>query len=788
MNDWLSAVAELYGLEVPPREDPLDALADMLETVAGADLGIRPRELATSAYVGVRVGRGGSERGSEREPEPSSSAYETARVVPFAAGTYERSPGAVLLVGKDPLFADAAGFVALYEGWPTTPPPARCTLVMVRSNGGIVFASGARGIELAEARVVFAGASCVSMRGISTVAELVLPESGLHELELLDVRGLSSCSAINAREVVVEQCPALRSLEFTARQGARIADCIALERLTLALDDAESEIVRCPTLTSLQLTVFGDSTSLRLEELGMEDLDFSDGTPSALHIVRCPRLRELALEDGEDPTLDDLSLDDCPKLRRVCWGAIAPERLTARNVALEARTLDELPVDGLRELDATRCHRLTDQHLAHAEELRVLRVTDVSGIVDLALLPVAELEVLDVSGCHGIRSLSPLTRASNLRELRAEGLDQLTTLDGLKGCPLDSLHLADCTALENIDAVCGRAFEELDLRRCGSLGHQQAVPAAKSLYLDGLPCPNWVSFVDANTTESLSASNVPEADIGPLRASKLVMISLTSNRWLHDVRPLLGAGALRLLATTDCAETIDGLSEHRAGGVLVVGGAIDDVPPVIRDWELTSGLRPALHRLIDGWRDPRARLERGLQLVEALAAVHALARLTCDYPPKNWRLARQATFGTWTHCLEGDPLAETFGTLNEIRKNWAHHRDVIPGAVIETLRELAKDYKSPVPLEGATNVTCSDHVRPLLLSAMDQATGELAFYESVTRCARVRLKYPAGRREGDVSAADLVSLHRTIPDAFDKSWDIIFINLHPTDRDVPSVQ
>jgi hypothetical protein len=739
MSEWLSAVAALYGLAVPEREDPLEALADMLEQVTDIDAGLRR----------------------------------------FQVLAYQRQDGCVLLEGTAP-FEDTQAFIALYEGWPTTPPPDRCWVLIVRVSGGVLVASRARGFEMENGRLSFTRASFVHVRGLRDVEELVLSDKRHDEVELIDLPRLSTCSVVAADDVRVVRCESLRSLGVRAESTLEITDCSALAMLVIELEEGEAKVARCPSLRSLVVDPRGEGTSLRLEEIGVEELDLSDVTPRSLHVTRCPALYEVALEDdGDDSRLRDLVLDDCPNLHRVNWGECKPRELSLRNVALSRRTLRELPVRHLRQLDATRCHRLIDSHLERATELRELRVADVSGVVDLARIPVEKLEVLDISGCHGIRTLVPLRGASRLQELRAERLDQLRSLEGLEGCRnLDSLHLADCTGLENVDAVRGRTFDELDLSRCESLGHLESLPKAKWLYIDGLPCPKWVSLVDLEHTEVLDASNVPEANIGRLRGSKLVMLHLRSNRWLRDVRPLVGTPTLQLLATTGGARVVDDVSELRAGGVLVVGDATVDVPDVIRDWKLPSGLQPALHRLVDGWHDPHARVSRGLELVEALAAVHALARLTCHAPPADWRLHRKASFGTWSNCLREDPLGRTFNTLTQLRNAEKHNRVFRPETLAAALLALASGYESPISCDELTSVTCADRTCPLLLCSMDRKSGEFVFYDSVTDAGRVRLRTASGVGKSFGSTTDLLFLHRAAPDAFDnEEWSRIFKKL-----------
>lgn len=738
MSEWLSAVAELYGLTVPEREDPLDALADMLEQVTEIDSGLRP----------------------------------------FQVLAYQRKPGCVLLEG---LIDGTEALVALYEGWPTTPPPDRYWVLIVRTSGGVLVASRARGFEMENGRLSFPRVSFLHVRGIQDVDELVLSEKRHDEVELIDLPRLSRCSVVVANDVRVVRCGLLRSLVVRATWDLKITDCSALAMLVIELEEGEAEVARCPNLRSLVVDPQGERTSLRFEEIGIEELDLSDATPRSLHVARCPALSKVSLEeDGDDLKLRGLVLEDCPSLYRVNWGNAEPRHVSLRNVALNQRTLGKLPVKHLRTLDATRCHRLIDSHLEHATELRELRVADVSGIVDLARIPVEKLEVLDISGCHGIHTLRPLRGASRLQELRAKRLDQLKSLEGLEGCGnLDSLHLADCTGLENVDAVRGRSFDELDLRRCESLGHLESLPPAKWLYIDGLPCPKWVSLVDLEYTEVLDASNVPEADIRPLRSSKVVTLHLRSNRWLRDVRPLLGAEALQILATTDCASTVDGLSDHRDDGVFVVGDPIGKVPKVIRAWrsKLPCGLRPALNRLIDGWSDPRERIDRGLQLAEALAALHALALVTCEHPPDGWQLPRKATFGTWSVCLSEDPLGPLFKTLTQLRNRRMHHRRIRTEELDGALIFLATRSQVRVDLQDVTSVTCPGHTCRLLLGATDPNSGEVAFYDSVSGGGRVQLRTPDGHGVLLGAKTDLLTLRDTAPGAFDDSWARVFRKL-----------
>ncbi|GBG33590.1 F-box/LRR-repeat protein 7 [Hondaea fermentalgiana] len=206
-----------------------------------------------------------------------------------------------------------------------------------------------------------------------------------------------------------------------------------------------------------------------------------------------------------------------------------------------------------------------------ALEPLVLRSLAIRGAGQRGLLGLSAcrwLTTLDLS-LNPLDDLSPLTALRDLRDLRLEGCETLTSVEPLASCEeLRALHLSGCRGLSSLRGLefCTN-LQELDLSLCFSLFSDHATAVAgladlaslRSLALQGcsqlVSCPSLpplLEKIDLGSCDQL-------VDISALKAcaKSLKEVLLSGCDSLANLDVLVSCKALRVLDLSHCYSVVD---------------------------------------------------------------------------------------------------------------------------------------------------------------------------------------------------------------------------------------
>ncbi|KAH7430752.1 hypothetical protein KP509_08G012800 [Ceratopteris richardii] len=348
---------------------------------------------------------------------------------------------------------------------------------------------------------------------------------GLSSLQVLTLDGCTSLVTLfslptTLRTLSLEMPNDVGSLETVEEvwlpnlRDLTINWCFDLKRLAL----------HAPSLEILDLTGCGE----------LEDFDFN-GVPSlqVLILDDCVSVATLSslpttlrtlsfscmmdigslesVEAASLPNLRDLTITDCPKLKKLALHATSMERMELR----ECEGFEDLDCNGLSSLEVLTLHgccALTTLPFLP----RTLRILNASlpSLTDLSItshhklktfsLHATSLQRLDLSGCEGLEDLN----CQGLSSLEALILDNCITLVTLSSLPTNLRKLSldmwlRCGSLESVEDSSLPKLADLSIRRCPKL-KRLALHATSLERLDFRGCEG-LEYLDCTGLLSLEA-------------------------------------------------------------------------------------------------------------------------------------------------------------------------------------------------------------------------------------------------------------------------------------------
>ncbi|KAH7430963.1 hypothetical protein KP509_08G022600 [Ceratopteris richardii] len=365
-----------------------------------------------------------------------------------------------------------------------------------------------------------------SLRGLSVGSHIPFPEEAsgcrsLRELRILVVKhdylrdrthNHAERGRLRPQDIFrTVRCRKLRWLRWEGAPFEELPQGLCSTKIQV-LELPYSKISEVPSLSSLRVLRLDGCTSLATlsslpTTLEILSLEMADWQPGSLESV----------EDASLPNLRDLTIRNCPKLKRLAlhaislkkldlWGCDGLEDLDCKGLSslrvldldictflatlsslpttLERLSLDmhseiyetegslesveDASLPNLRDLTITSCPKLKRLAL-HATSLENLNLWRCEGLEDLDCKGLSSLRVLHLDDCTSLATLSSLP--TTLESLSVEMYDTEGSLESVEDASLPNLRdltITSCPKLKRL-ALHAISLENLNLRECEGL-------------------------------------------------------------------------------------------------------------------------------------------------------------------------------------------------------------------------------------------------------------------------------------------------------------------------------
>ncbi|KAJ8552112.1 hypothetical protein K7X08_028555 [Anisodus acutangulus] len=410
--------------------------------------------------------------------------------------------------------------------------------------GAKLFIGGSSGLrieDLGELRNLYGSLSIVELQNVVDRREASKANlRGKEHVEKLSLEWSGSIADNSQTEgdILDELHPHsnIKELQVTGFRGTKfpnwLADHSFLKLMELSLSNCKDcyslpALGQLPSLKILAISGMHRITEVTEEFYGGSSSKKPFNSLEKLEFAEMPEWKQWrVLGNGEFPTLQKLSIEDCPKLmgklpENLCsltklkiskcpelnletpiqlpnlkeFGVFGSPKVGVLFDQVELFTSQLQGMKQIVELYIDYCQSLTSLPISILPS--TLKRIRISGCGKLKLeTPVSEmfLERLSLKGCDSIDDISPelVPRARDFIVCNCHSLTRLLIPTGTK-----TLYIWDCENLERLSVACGTQMTSLDIYKCENLKWlpermQELLPSLKQLTLED--CPEIESF------------------------------------------------------------------------------------------------------------------------------------------------------------------------------------------------------------------------------------------------------------------------------------------------------
>ncbi|PHT35251.1 hypothetical protein CQW23_27051 [Capsicum baccatum] len=352
----------------------------------------------------------------------------------------------------------------------------------------------------------------------------------------LEWSGSDADNSQTERDILDELCPHtnMKELQISGYRGTQFPNWLADHSfLKLLVQLSLSNCKDCFSLPALGQLPCLSFLSIREMHSITEIMEDFYGSPSSekpfnsleiLVFTEMPEWKQWhVLGNGEFPALQDLSIDDCPKL----VGKL-PENLCSLTNLLISRC-PELNLEKPIQLSSIKWFQVNGSPKAGV-------VFDEAELFTSQLEGMKQIEGLNISGCNSLTSLPISTLPSTLKKI------------GISSCRKLELEAPDSSNMNS-----NMFLEELELLECDSISSPELVPRAR--YLRVVRCQNLTRFLIPNGTETIYISCCENLEIllsSVACGTQMTSLSIKDCKKLKQLPELLPS--LKELRLWDCPE------------------------------------------------------------------------------------------------------------------------------------------------------------------------------------------------------------------------------------------